>query len=160
MGRKRKWGVQEVTETVAVATTSAFSWIDKLRQEMKEWRDRMTKKFPVDDPRYHNVKWIHQVLEHEYDNLRMLSFDHLSRRLKEKEITFSENRKAAPSRRQQVLYAVTRLQNVLLMIKKDRQEKPVNFEGLDRATEWILNELPKSIRALDSIDFPRRFEGI
>ena len=160
MGRKKKWGVQEVTETVEFAITSAFGWIDKLRQEMKEWRADMTKKFPADDSRYHNVKWIHQVLEHEYDNLPMLSFDHLSLRLKEKEITFSENRKKAPSRRQQVLYAVTRLQNVLLMIKKDQQEKPVNFEGLDRATEWILNELPKSIRALDSIDFPRRFEGI
>jgi hypothetical protein len=118
----------------------------------------MIKKRLSGNPRYADIAQIHTILEHEYDNLLMLSLDRLPPEVLESTITFTEDRSPQPSRVKQAAYAVVRLRAIHKALDKVRHTHPENWNGLGRTLNYMINDLPKISRSIDSINFPRRYE--
>jgi len=160
MGRKKVWGEWEATETIGGAITNALTVLDKLRQEMGQWEAEMDRKFRISKTLgplpsvFVDVRWCHGVLEHEYDNLIMLAINKLPDTIHQLPMTFKEYRRPHPSRRHQLQSAILRLLLIYKTVKDFREKNPDKVRGSERSVEWALNDLPKIMRALDSINFP------
>ena len=153
MGRRKKWGPQEVTETVGEMVKVVLARVDKLRREMDAWHGQMIKKRLDRSPRFEEIKWTHTILECEYNNLLMLSLERLPDRFLKAGVTFTEDKRSHPSRQLQAKYVTVRLALIRRTIEKICLENHVD-DGFQRTIGWILSDLPKISRAIDSIEFP------